>query len=161
MQLSDADVYEVPLMIALLKILSIRRPDKTAFSSSDIDFRVEHGRVAFERLNFNGDAISLVGNGEMDFQGRINLIFHSMVGRADRSLWGLRVVLGGASQQIMQIHVSGTLQNPETRREPFPGVNHALQQLQPDRAGEKAGPLGLLPEARLNALDRRGLPKKR
>jgi hypothetical protein len=45
----------------------------------------------------------------------------------------LHDVLGGASQQIMLIHVGGTLQNPETSREPFPGVARALQQLQSDR----------------------------
>jgi hypothetical protein len=39
-------------------------------------------------------------------------------------------VIGGASQQIMQIHVGGTIQNPETTPEAFPGVNQALQQFQ-------------------------------
>ena len=145
--LSDADIYELPLMIALLKILSIRRPDKSAFCSSDIDFHVEHGRLYFDRLNFNGDAISLVGTrGEMDFQGNVNLVFHSVVGRSDRSIPILGEILGGASQQIMQIRVTGTLQKPETRREPLPAVNQALQQLRAERQRSGLPPLGILSE---------------
>ena len=145
-RLRDADVYELPLMVSLLKILSIRRPDRTAFISSDVDFHVEHGRLNFERLNLNGDAVSLLGTGEVDFQGNMNLVFHSTVGRGDLGVPVLRDVLGGASQQIMQIRVGGTLQEPETRREPFPGVNQALQQLQGDAPRERGdGPRGLLP----------------
>jgi hypothetical protein len=159
--LGDADIYELPLMIALLKILSIRRPDKSAFCSSDIDFHVEHGRLYFDRLNFNGDAISLVGTrGEMDFQGNVNLVFHSVVGRGDRSVPILGEILGGASQQIMQIRVTGTLQNPETRREPLPAVNQAIQQLRAERERNGLAPLGILPEGSGQGLLGRRLPKK-
>jgi len=159
--LRDADIYEIPLMIALLKILSIRRPDKSAFCSSDIDFHVEHGRLYFDRLNFNGDAISLVGTrGEMDFQGNVNLVFHSVVGRSDRSVPILGEILGGASQQIMQIRVTGTLQNPETRREPLPAVNQAIQQLRAERERNGLAPLGILPEGAGQGLLGRRLPKK-
>lgn len=160
-QLRDADIYELPVMIAMLKILSIQQPDRSAFSSSDIDFRIEGSRVCFDRdaISFNGDAISLKGRGDIDFQGNLSLTFHSVVGRGDREIPILKDVLGGASQQIMQIHVGGTLQNPETKREPFPGVNHALQKLQADRPQQKSGPLGLWPEGKRNPLDWGRLPK--
>jgi hypothetical protein len=137
-ELEKADIYELPVMVSLLKILSVRKPDKTAFISSDADFRIEHGRMCFEHLNLNGDAVSLVGEGDLDFQGKIDLKFHSMVGRADRETRPVRDLFGGASQQFFQIRVGGTLQNPETSREAFPGVNQALQRLQPDREREKA-----------------------
>ena len=117
-------------MIALLKILSIRPPDQTAFSTSDIDFRIDGGHVYFDRINFNGDAISLLGYGEMDFQQSIRMTFNAIVGRGDLPL--IKELLSGASQQIMLIHAGGTLQNPEIRNEPFPVVGQALQLLQED-----------------------------
>jgi len=55
----------------------------------------------------------------------------------------LKELFTGASRQIMLIHVNGTLQNPVTVREAFPGVNHALQQLQGERP--KQSPLPALP----------------
>jgi hypothetical protein len=132
-QLSEADIYELPLMMSLLKMLRTRRPDRSAFSNSDVDFRIEGNHIYFDRIKFSGDTISLVGSGEMNLQSEIRLTLHAMVGRGERDLPLLHDVLGGASQQIMLIHVGGTLQNPETSREPFPGIARAIQQLQNDR----------------------------
>jgi hypothetical protein len=113
-------------------MLRARRPDRSAFSSSDVDFRIEGNHVYFDRVKFTGDALSLVGNGEMNLQGEIRMKLHAMVGRGERDLPLVNDLLGGASQQIMLIHVGGTLQNPETSREPFPGIARAIQQLQND-----------------------------
>jgi hypothetical protein len=131
-QLREANVYELPLMIALLKLLSIRPPDQNAFSSSDIHYRIVGEHVYFDRINFTGDAISLLGKGEMDFQQAIRLRFYPIVGRGDLGIPVVKELFHGASQQFMLIYVGGTLQNPETRREVFPTVNQALQQLSDD-----------------------------
>lgn len=146
-RLRDADVYELPLMIALLKILSIREPDRTAFSKSDIDFTIQGNHLYFNRINFNGDAISLLGRGEMDFQSNIRLTFHALVGRGELNLPLFREVFSGASEQIMQIQMEGTLQDPVTRRVPLPAVNQALQQLE-HGLGRDARSQGLLPPLR-------------
>ena len=69
----------------------------------------------------------------MDFQSAIRLTFYAMVGRGELDLPVIKQVFRGASQQIMLIHVDGTLQNPETRREALPAVNQALQQLTGER----------------------------
>lgn len=130
--LRNADVYELPVMISLLKILSIREPDRTAFSASDIRFRIEGPHLYFDPINFSGDAISLEGKGEMDFQTAIRLRFRAQLGRNELQLPVLREVLGGASEQIMIIHVEGTLEDPITRREPFPVVQQALQGFRSD-----------------------------
>ncbi len=128
-QLRNADIYELPLMIALLKILSVRVPDSNAFSTSDIDFRIQGEHIYFDRIDFRGDAISLLGKGEMDFQQAIRLTFHAIVGRGEFEMPVLKELVHDASRQMMLIHVGGTLANPVTRPVAFPGVNQALQQL--------------------------------
>ncbi len=128
-RLSEADVYELPVMISLLKILSIRPPDQNAFSDATIDYRIEGEHIYLDRIDFHGDAISLRGKGEMDFQSAIRMTFYATVGRGELDLPVVKQVFSGASQQIMLIHVDGTLQNPETRREALPGVNRVLQEL--------------------------------
>jgi hypothetical protein len=137
-QTRRANVYELPLMAALVKLVRIRPPDKSAFGNSDIDFRIEGSHIYFDRIAFSGDPISLAGNGEMNFQGDIRLTLHTMVGRAEPKLPVVQQILGGASQQILLVHVGGTLQNPETSKQALPGLNQALQQLQ----GEAPGPDG-------------------
>ncbi len=131
-RLHDADIYELPVMVALLKILNMREPDTTAFTRSDIDFRIQGEHILLDRINFSGDAISLLGLGQMNFDHQINLTFHSIVGRTEHQVPILRNVLGEASQQIMQIRVEGTIDNPTTRSEAFPRVSQAIQKLQAD-----------------------------
>ncbi len=128
-RLSNGDVYELPVMISLLKILSIRPPDQNAFSDGSVDYRIEGEHVYFDQIDFRGDAISLRGKGEMDFQSAIKLTFYTIVGRGELELPVIKQVFRGASQQLMLIHVDGTLQNPKTRKEALPVVTQALQQL--------------------------------
>ena len=137
-QTRRANVYELPLMAALVKLVRIRQPDKSAFGNSDIDFRIEGNHIYVDRIAVSGDPISLVGNGEMNFQGDVRLALHTMVGRAEPKLPVVQQILGGASQQILLVHVGGTLQNPEISKQALPGLNQALQQLQ----GEASGPDG-------------------
>jgi hypothetical protein len=127
--LSEGNVYELPVMLALLKILSIRPPDQNAFSAAVIDYRVEGEHIYFDHIDFHGDAIGLRGKGEMNFQSQIALTFYATVGPAEWDVPIIKQVFRGASQQIMQIRVDGTLQNPEPHREALPGVSHALQTL--------------------------------
>ena len=137
--LREANVYELPVMISLLKILSIREPDTNAFSESDVRFRIGGNHIYFEPINFTGDAISLRGRGEMDFQSNINLKFYTVVGRDKWHVPILSPVLGGASEQALTINVTGTLKNPHTTREMFPMAKEALQQLQADLRGTTVG----------------------
>ncbi|MBN2475715.1 MAG: AsmA-like C-terminal domain-containing protein [Pirellulales bacterium] len=146
-RLRDADIYELPVMIALLKILSIREPDRTAFSKSDIEFDIRGNYINFNKINFNGDAVSLLGKGWMDFDKKIGLTFHAVVGRDEMRVPVLHEVMGGASRQIMQIQVRGDLHNPQTEKVALPFVKEVWEQLQRDlQIGPNAQPL--FPQAR-------------
>lgn len=134
-KLREADVYELPLMISLLKLLSIREPDSNAFSEGDMRFYIGGNHVYFNPINFSGDAISLRGNGEMDFQSNVNLKFYTVVGRDKWRVPVISPVLSGASQQALVINVTGPLSNPHMTRDILPLAKEALQQLQADLRG--------------------------
>ena len=116
-------------------------------------------RLYFDRIDFNGDAISLLGTRGDGFPGKRqpDLLHHRRARRLDLPV--LSDILGGASQQLMLIHVDGTLQNPETRREPLPGVKQAMQQLQAERQRNGLDPLGLFPRAPGRACSGGGCPR--
>ena len=146
-RLFEADIYEIPVMLALLKLLSIRQPDTTAFTSSEIDFRVQGEHIYLDRINFNGDAVSLKGSGEMDLERRINLKFYSLVGPGELNLPILRTVVRQASKQLLLIHVNGTLDQPQLTRDPLPLLKGTLEQIFPEAGGgdvlSNLPPLGL------------------
>ncbi len=130
----DADVYELPLIVSLLKILTIREPDQTAFRRSDMAFRIQGNHVYFDPINFYGDAISLFGRGQLNLNTKeIDLSFHTQVGRDEIQIPILREIMGGASRQILKIDVDGTLDDPKTHKQAIPFVNEMWQQLQNNR----------------------------
>jgi hypothetical protein len=132
--LSDADVYDLPVMLSLLKIARAKVPDSTAFTQSDISFDIQQGEhIILKQINLDGDAISLSGNGELTLDGQTNPIsmtFHANGGRGAMPI--VEGLLSEASKQILLIHVGGTLEHPESRTEPFPVANQTLQQFQAD-----------------------------
>lgn len=129
-QLTNADIYELPVMVALLKFLNLKLPDKNAFTKSDIAFHIDGEHVILKNIEFSGDAISLVGDGEANLNTDINLKLQPIVGRSDLQLPAWKRLMSGASEQIMQIHVTGTLADPHPKREALPGINQALQTIQ-------------------------------
>jgi hypothetical protein len=129
-RLTQADIYQLPFMVALLKLFNFKPPDATAFTNCSVDYDIAGDHVYLKKLALNGDAISLEGAGDMGFDGTINLRFHSLPGRADWELPVFKTVMGAASRQVAQIRVSGTLSDPRMTRDVLPGVGKALQQVQ-------------------------------
>jgi hypothetical protein len=126
----NGDVYQLPLVVSLLKFLSVKSDDGNRFDNSDARFRIEGNHVLLDQINFYGDAVSLLGKGEMDFDRNIRMVFHAIVGRGRLEVPILKPVLGMASKQLMLIYVHGTLDNPQTTREALPGVRRAVQGLE-------------------------------
>ena len=130
-QLRNADIYELPAMVSLLKVLSLRTPDATGFTKSDINFSLQGEHCYLDRIDFDGDAVSLQGKGELNLvKDEVNLTFRTVVGSDSARLPVMKQILGGASQQVLLLHVDGTLKNPQVRRDVLPGVNQALERLQ-------------------------------
>jgi hypothetical protein len=135
-RLRDADIYELPLVVAMLKMLRVKAPDLNAFGSSVVDFRIEGPHAYLDNIELSGDAISLVGNGEIDFDSNVHMTFRSIMGDSATQLPAMKRVLGGASGQFMLIHVDGTLPHPEMTSEAFPTLAAAIQKLQSQRRGQ-------------------------
>jgi hypothetical protein len=128
--LRQADIYELPSMVRLLKLLRVKQPDGTAFSKADIRFTIKDRKVYMNQIEFNGDAISLVGDGAMDFESKIDLTLSPIVGRNDVKLPVISPILFGASKQAVAVRVKGPLSDPEIHRDVLPEVKGAISRLE-------------------------------
>ena len=137
--LREADIYELPVMVRTLKLVTGKPPDRTAFTSSDVDFRIEADRIYFDRIDFDGDAVSLDGRGEMSLDRQVSLTFGTTVGRDDYYTALVRPILKEAGRQLMVIEVTGTLDDPQVHRKPMPQLSERLQQIFPAE-GEREQP---------------------
>ena len=127
-QLVDAKISELPVMLGMLKLLSVKQIDRTLFNESKIVFFIEGEHILFEDLEFLGDAISLKGNGEMDFDQNLDLQFYTAVGRDGFRIPLLSPLLGAASQQILVIDVTGKTHNPKIKKNFFKMLNQKLKE---------------------------------
>jgi hypothetical protein len=142
-RLRDADVYELPVMARLLNVLNLGNPDDTAFTSSDVDFRIEGEQLSLDQIDFNGDLMSLKGNGWMDLNRQINLDFYALVGRDEFQLPLVKALVTEASKRILLIQVVGTVDQPQVIRKPLPNLDETLQRIFPEAAPRTANPRSL------------------
>jgi hypothetical protein len=131
-RLVDADIYELPVMVAMLSVLNWRPPATTAFTRADMEFRLNGDQVYLDRIDFTGDVISLKGQGWMDLNRQINAKFYALVGRQDIQLPLVRALLAEASRNILLIQVSGTVDAPHVTRKALPELDETLQRLFPE-----------------------------
>ncbi len=155
-QLRNANVYELPNMMKLLRELSIREVDQKsgAFSSADVDFRIQGNNVVLDPLIFDGSAFNLKGNGTMRLDTRtVDLIMKTRLGSRRAQIPIVSEVLGIAGDQIIQLSVQGPISDLTFTRIMVPEFRNAIQQNQGEEPVEepeyipkpKSGPSKLFP----------------
>lgn len=62
-------MYNLPILLELVKVLKLQTPDKTAFEQGRAVFRIQGDRIKVDQLDLIGKAICVGGSGELDFSG--------------------------------------------------------------------------------------------
>ncbi|MCS6863733.1 MAG: hypothetical protein RMJ56_06570 [Gemmataceae bacterium] len=62
-------MYNLPIILDLVKVLKLQTPDKTAFEQAHAVFRLQGDRIKVDQLDLVGKAICVGGSGELDTQG--------------------------------------------------------------------------------------------
>lgn len=62
-------MYNLPILLELVKVLKLQTPDKTAFEQAHAVFRIQGDRIKVEQLDLIGKAICVGGSGELDTNG--------------------------------------------------------------------------------------------
>lgn len=129
LRLRDAEIYELPVILSLVKILRVKEVNRTAFDTSDVDFTINNGSIDLNRIELIGDAFSLIGNGKVDFNHQIDLNFYSIMGRGRWYIPVVSELYRAGSQQVLWINVDGTCDEPKTHRNVLPQLNDTIRSL--------------------------------
>jgi hypothetical protein len=136
-------LYNLPLLLDLLKFLGLRWPDRTAFEQAHAAFGIHGERMSFSQLELYGNAISLHGEGDMKLDGSdVRLDFIPVWGRIEQVLPAVWQPLPSTiGKSLLKIEVRGKLGNGKDLRfhkKPIPGVLGPLMQMR-DRIARAAG----------------------
>jgi len=73
-------MYNLPVLLDLMKVLKLQAPDKTAFEEAHAVFKIQGDRIKVEQVDLIGKAICLGGNGELDTSGEyVKFEFYSVM----------------------------------------------------------------------------------
>lgn len=72
-------MYNLPVLLDLVKLAKFQAPDQTAFEEAHAAFRILGDRVLVDHVDLIGSAVSLGGSGELDLSGRhVNFEFYTV-----------------------------------------------------------------------------------
>lgn len=134
--LQNAKIYEVPVMLALLNVLRIKEPDRTAFDQGQMEFTVNGENIDFQKIELNGDSLSLIGQGTVNLDSEIDLDFYTTMGRNRWFIPVLTKLYHAGSKQVWWVEVDGTLGAPSTNHQVLPGLTDSLKKLFPEFADD-------------------------
>ena len=106
-------LYKIPFLLGVTQLANLSLPINTPFSEATSRYSVDGEKVAFESIELRADGMRMSGSGWLDFDSKqVRLTFTT-----DNPSWPSLPVIGdliaGAKQELLKIHVRGTLQKPE------------------------------------------------
>jgi hypothetical protein len=128
LQITGAEVLKVPLMAQIYEEVNKDTPNLTSFHDITMQYALERYQVGIEHLELIGPTLSLVGSGDYNISNkRINLDLISGTPKSLNKVPLLPELMQGASREISQIEVHGTLDNPQIKVQPMKDISDTLK----------------------------------
>ena len=133
-------IYNVPLAMGLMQIVTLRLPVSGAFDQASMAYYLRDNEVVFEKVLLESPGINLVGDGSMSLATVPPTLDLKFVTESPHEL---RIPLvtplfRGTRNELLQIGVTGALDNPKITPRPFNPVFSIIQALVPrKRAAEE------------------------
>jgi len=122
-------MYNLPVLLGLLQITNLTLPVSSPFSEANTRYSIDGQTVTFEQITLKSKDTSMSGSGTLDFAAKkVSLWFVT----DDPNLMQLPVVgplIHGAKQELLRIHVSGTIQQPKVSAASFNTVTTTVDQV--------------------------------
>jgi hypothetical protein len=112
-------LYKIPLLLGLLQVTELALPITGPFRDASARYSIDGQRVTFEQVELRSKEMLMQGDGYLDFGKKtVRMTFTT-----DANGW-IRLPLVGdlmqsARNELLQIHVRGTLQEPKVSASSF------------------------------------------
>ncbi|HUW56979.1 MAG TPA: AsmA-like C-terminal region-containing protein [Planctomycetota bacterium] len=136
MQVRQGSLWEIPFVLALLKVLNLSPPERTAFTDATAKLEFYNRHVDVKHLNLMGNAVSVYGEGRVKRGGAVDLNFVTGLGRLRLpELPLISPVMRGIQKQILQVKMTGTLREPKLEVVPIAPVTTPVKDIVDNIAG--------------------------
>jgi len=121
----DANLYDGPLSLALLQILNLTFPTASAFDHAETQFVIDGDHVLFDRFIFDAPGVRVAGPGTMQYSTRkldLDLVTSNP---SALDLGPISELLAKLKDELISIHVGGTLTKPDAQLRSFRGAKRS------------------------------------
>lgn len=135
----DGTIYDVPLAMGLMQIATLRLPVSGSFEQATMSYYLRDNKVTFERILLESKGINLAGSGILNLKD--NSLDMNFVTESPNELRIpiITTLIRGARNEILQVAVTGTTDNPRVQPVPISSITQTLQALLPKRKREGDG----------------------
>ncbi|MCD0462806.1 AsmA-like C-terminal region-containing protein [Roseiconus lacunae] len=126
--IGGANLYQLPVLVQLLNVLSITPNEESAFTNAEIDYTLIEDQVEFNNLKLWGSLIALHGSGTMDRRRNIDLTFNTRVSPRNTFTRILRP-LAADRYTLWTVEVAGPINDPTIQRKALENVGLRFEKL--------------------------------
>lgn len=130
LSITEGRLYRLPLLAAILQVMNLNIPTNDTLDEAEAQFLVKGNQLLFDRIYLRGTTLGLVGSGAMSLPDQgvsLRLV------NVNPKVWGRVPVLGtvaaGISRELMELHITGPLSQPQVRTAPLRAVTEELRDL--------------------------------
>ncbi len=110
---SGKEIYQIPLLLGLMEVTNLSLPTSSPFSEGTARYLVEGQRVTFEQIQMRSVSMVMSGNGWLDFDTKKVRMNFTTENPQIPKLPIINDLVAGAREELLQIQVRGTVQNPK------------------------------------------------
>ncbi|MCA9285647.1 MAG: hypothetical protein KDA22_10550, partial [Phycisphaerales bacterium] len=131
LRLRDAKVATMPVVLRVLQLAALMLPLDESLKEADVQFYINGGQLVFEKLELECSMLRLVGSGDMTVPGLDLDVRFVPRGR----LMLMSDIVGGLSDRLYAIEVTGPLNDPDSQIVPLPDVIQSRRATPPSPTG--------------------------
>jgi hypothetical protein len=129
--IQDGEIYNVPLSMGLMQIATLRLPVARSFQVANSSYYLRNNDVTFERILLESHGINLAGMGTVSIDSRkIDMSFVTESQR-ETSIPLLTPVFDDLRRGLLELSVTGTVDNPKITPVPLSAISNFLRSLLP------------------------------
>jgi hypothetical protein len=122
-------MYKIPVVLGLMEIANLSLPLNSPFSEGTASYSVQGNTVTFERIALRSDQMTMAGTGSMNFATKkVKFLFST-----DNPNWPrlpfVNDLISGARNELFQIRVNGTIQEPKVSAGSFSTITTTVDEV--------------------------------
>jgi hypothetical protein len=127
--IDKAKLYKLPVLLGFLHVVYVTLPTDSAFTEASVQYEIRKGKLVFGEIRLNGNALSLVGSGNMVLKNdRLDLTFVAgPPGKLPSFGKVADEIANFVAKGLHVVKVTGTIHKPNIRSVPLRGLQKIVE----------------------------------